>query len=117
VFVLEFSARTGGGVKYQLIRRVSGFDVIAAVVDLTLGLKPHVVMVQPESKYISNEFIYCKEGIYHHVEGFEELKAEGVLSDYFIFKWKGAEFDGSVEKTVATALEDLPFRRIQLKNF
>lgn len=99
VFVLEFSARTGGGVKYQLIRRVSGFDVIAAVVDLTLGLKPHVEPAQPESKYISNEFIYCSEGVYHHAEGFEELKKQGVLSAYFIFKWQGAVFDGSVENS------------------
>lgn len=99
VFVLEFSARTGGGVKYQLIKRVSGFDVIAAVVDLTLGNKPHVEAAQPESRYISNEFIYCSEGVYDHVEGFEELQAAGVLSNYYIFKWKGAAFDGSVENS------------------
>ncbi len=42
ISVLEFSARTGGGVKYMLINKVSGFDVISAVVDLTLGKKPHV---------------------------------------------------------------------------
>ena len=41
-FVLEFSARTGGGVKYLLIKKASGFDVISAVVDLTLGNKPHI---------------------------------------------------------------------------
>ena len=99
IFVLEFSARTGGGVKYQLIRRASGFDVIRAVVDLTLGEKPHVEPVAPESKYISNEFIYCKQGVYDHLEGFEELKQQGVLTDYFVFKWKGAVFDGSVENS------------------
>jgi len=99
IFVLEFSARTGGGVKYQLIRRVSGFDVIAAVVDLTLGLTPHVEPTAPESNYISNEFIYCSEGVYDHPEGFEELKSRGILSEYFIFKWQGAVFDGSVENS------------------
>lgn len=92
--VLEFSARTGGGVKYQLIKKVSGFDVIKAVVDLTVGSKPHVLKTKPESKYISNEFIYCENGVFDHLEGFEELKEEGVLSEYFLFKWKGAEFDG-----------------------
>lgn len=99
IFVLEFSARTGGGVKYQLIRRVSGFDVIRAVVDLTLGLKPHVEPAQPESKYISNEFIYCKEGVFDHLDGFEELKQQGILTEYFCFKWQGAKFDGSVENS------------------
>jgi len=92
--VLEFSARTGGGVKYQLIRRVSGFDVIRAVVDLTLGQKPHVELAQPESRYIANEFIYCRDGVFDHLENFEQLKQAGILSEYFLFTWKGAVFDG-----------------------
>ncbi len=93
VAVLEFSARTGGGVKYLLIKKVSGFDVISAVVDLTLGRKPHVLPAEPENKYISNEFIYCKPGSFDRLDGFEELKEEGVISDYYLFKWRGASFD------------------------
>lgn len=90
VYVLEFSARTGGGVKYQLIKRVSGFDVIKAVVDLTLGNKPEVKITNPENKYISNVFVYCKPGVYDRHCGFEDLKKDGIISEYFIFKWKGA---------------------------
>lgn len=92
VFVLEFSARTGGGVKHLLIQRVSGFDVIRAVVDLTLGLKPHVEPQPPVSKYIVNEFIYCKPGIFDRLSGFEELLEQGILMDYYLFKKSGAEF-------------------------
>ena len=91
--VLEFSARTGGGVKFMLIKKASGFDVISAVIDLTLGNKPHVDKVTPENKFIANEFIYCKPGIFDHLENFEELKNEGVITEYCLFKWKGAEFD------------------------
>lgn len=93
VAVLEFSARTGGGVKYLLIKKVSNFDVISAVVDLTLGKKPHVEPASPENKYISNEFIYCKPGVFDHLDGFDELKADGTISDYYVFKWQGALFD------------------------
>lgn len=93
VYVLEFSARTGGGLKYLRIQRVSGFNVIKAVVDLTLGEKPHVEEKEIKHCYIADEFIYCKSGKYDHLEGFEELKAEGILTDYYVFKWKGAEFD------------------------
>lgn len=93
VYVLEFSARTGGGVKYQLIQRVCGFDVIKAVVDLTMGQFPHLETRPAENKYIVNEFIYCKPGVFDHLENFEELKQEGILSDYFLFKWRGAVFD------------------------
>lgn len=91
--VLEFSARTGGGVKYLLIKKVSGFDVISAVVDLTLGKTPSVQKCRPESKYITNEFIYCNPGVFERLDGFEELKVKGILSDYYLFKWRGAVFD------------------------
>lgn len=91
--VLEFSARTGGGVKFLLINKAAGFDVIAAVVDLTLGNKPHVCDKVPENKYIYNEFIYCYPGTFDHLEGVEELKNNGVISDYYLFKWSGAKFD------------------------
>lgn len=99
VFVLEFSARTGGGTKHILIKETTGFDVIKAVVDLTVGNKPHVNKKKSEFKYLVDTFIYCKSGIYDHLEGFEELKIEGIMSDYYVFKWKGAEFDNNVENS------------------
>lgn len=95
VYVLEFSARTGGGVKHQLIEKVSGFDVIKAVVDLTLGKIPHVEIKAPQTKYITNTFIYCNPGIYDKVVGFEQLKEQGVITEHFIFKWRGAEMSGA----------------------
>ena len=94
VYVLEFSARTGGGTKYLRIKTITGFDVIKAVVDLTLGKKPHVDEKERKNIHLADEFIYCKNGTFDHLEGFKELKDQGVLTDYYIFKWKGAEFDG-----------------------
>lgn len=93
IAVLEFSARTGGGVKYLLIKNASQFDVIKAVVDLTLGEKPHYEKKEPISKYFVNEFMYCNLGTFERLEGFEELKKEGLMQDYYLFKWKGATFD------------------------
>ena len=92
-FVLEFSARTGGGIKFLLIKKASGFDVISAVVDLTLGKLPHVEKVTPENKYITNDFIYCKPGKFDRLDGFDIMKDQGTISDYYLFKWRGAEFD------------------------
>lgn len=82
VSVLEFCARTGGNMKYLLIRRSCGFDVIKAVIDLTLGQKPHVVLTEPEAKYIVNDFIYCRPGTFQSLEGFDALVEAGVLTDY-----------------------------------
>ncbi len=93
IAVLEFSARTGGGVKYLLIKNASRFDVIKAVVDLTLGREPHYEKQDPVAKYFVNEFMYCKAGSFEKLQGFEELKEEGIMQDYYLFKWKGATFD------------------------
>jgi len=94
IYVLEFSARTGGGLKYDLIKRVSGFDVIKAVVDLTLKQIPHVDIQPPQSNYISNVFIYCYNGVFDRLDGFEEMKQAGYITNYYLFKWRGAVMDG-----------------------
>lgn len=89
--VLEFSARTGGGAKYLLLKMATGFDPITAVIDLTLGNKPEVQDIVSESQFITNEFLYASAGTFDHLEGFEELKQEGIIAEYWQFKWKGAE--------------------------
>lgn len=94
VSVLEFCARTGGNMKYLLIKYACGFDVIKAVVDLTLGIKPNVEIKPPRSKYIVNDFVYCEPGIFDHLEGFEELYKNGILSDYHCLRPKGMMVKG-----------------------
>ena len=94
VSVLEFCARTGGNMKYRLIKNVCGFDVIKSVIDLTLGEKPTVELRKPIAKYIVNDFIYCNPGIYNQMEGFEELLNEGVLTDYCSIRPIGTQVRG-----------------------
>ncbi len=94
VYVIEFSARTGGGVKYILVKDVCGFDVIDAIIDLTEGKKVNAQISPRKYNYISNEFVYCKPGVFDHLEGFEELKQKNIVKDYYLFKHKGAGFDG-----------------------
>lgn len=91
ISVVEFCARTGGGDKFRLIEKVSGFDVVKAVVDLTLGEKPHVIPFEGEQKYIVNEFLYCKPGVFDHLEGFDEALEKGLITEYYQLKTKGAE--------------------------
>lgn len=89
VSVLEFCARTGGNMKYILIERVSGFDVIGAVIDLTMGIRPKVDIQPSAHHYVVNDFIYCKPGVFDHLEGFDELVEEGVLAEYHCLRPKG----------------------------
>lgn len=92
ISVIEFCARTGGGIKFQMIKKFSGFDVVRAVVDLTLGTKPHVGEIKHPEKITVNEFVYCNPGTLDHNEGFEELLREGVICDYSEFKMPGSVF-------------------------
>ena len=66
--------------------------MIKAVVDLTLGIKPHVGALTAEQGCLINDFIYCKPGIFDHLEGFDELLYENIIKDYYLFTWKGADF-------------------------
>lgn len=94
VSVLEFCARTGGNMKYILIKYVCGFDVIKAVVDLTMGIKPKVEIKEPQHKYVVNDFIYCNNGIFDHLEGFEELCNSGILTEYHCLRPKNITVKG-----------------------
>ncbi len=89
--VIEFCARTGGGIKYHLMPKVAHFDVVDAVVELTLGNKPHYDQWRLK-KYIIDEFLYCRPGELDHLEGFEELAREGVIGHWDQFKTKGYSF-------------------------
>ena len=92
ISVVEFCARTGGGIKFVMIKKASGFDVVKAVIDLALGNKPHVEDFEKSKTITVNEFVYCNPGELDHIEGFEELLNEGVITEYNQFKLKGASF-------------------------
>ena len=92
--VIEFSARTGGGVKHLSIQRQTGFDIVSSVIDLTIGKKPKLVLNTPIWNYMIDEYIYCKPGVFSHLEGFNTLMQNNVLLDYYQFRCKGSIFDG-----------------------
>ena len=92
ISVVEFCSRTGGGIKFRLIKNVSGFDVVQAVADLAMGIIPHYNNVGLKDRYITNEFLYCKPGTFEKMQGLEELVKEGVITEYFLLKQKGHVF-------------------------
>lgn len=96
VTVLEFCARTGGAMKWLLIQHASGVDVIRGVIDLTMGIKPKIEVREPETKYIVNDFIYCKPGVFDHVEGFDEQLEKGNITDYRMLRPRGWKFSGLI---------------------
>ncbi len=99
ISVLEFCARTGGAMKFLFIKRICGFDVIDAVIDLSMGIKPSVDLKDAENKYIANNFIYCYPGEFSHFEGHEELLNEGIISDIRPLRPKGNIMFGNVNSS------------------
>ena len=93
IYIIEFSARTGGGLKFKLINQNSGIDIIDNAVNATLS-EGKAVKPEYTNKFIINEFIYAYDGVYKALEGFGELKDKGVIYDYFALKTPGTEFKG-----------------------
>ena len=92
--VIEFSARMGGGSKYRLIQVLSGVDIMKVYVEMVMGHKPHV---DPERKYNNAimSYIYCFPGFYSAIEGLEELRSEGTILEYFLYKVPGSIIEKS----------------------
>lgn len=91
ISVIEFCARTGGGIKYRLLPLVTNFDVVNAVLELTLGKKPHYNGYKI-NRLIVDEFVYCKPGVLSTIEGFNKLLEDKIIDHYAIFKPIGYEF-------------------------
>lgn len=94
VSVLEFCARTGGNMKYLLIKYASGVDVIGATLDITMGQTPDLSPKFERHNIVVNDFVYCKLGVFDHFEGFEELEKEGVINEFHPVRLKGTQMRG-----------------------
>lgn len=84
-FVVEFSARMGGGSKYKLIEILSGVDIMSKYVDLILGYKPSVTPSK-QVNYAAMSYVYCKPGVLRQVNGLDSLKEKSIVDVYFYYK-------------------------------
>ena len=84
-FVLEFSARMGGGSKHKLIETITGVDIMKVYVDRIFGAKPEV---HPEKKerYVTMNYVYCYNGMFVKIEGREEVRAKKLIVKDFQYK-------------------------------
>lgn len=89
--VIEFSARMGGGTKYELIESISGVDIMEIYMQLVLGQEISDVAPKQTSKCIEMIYLYAQNGIFSELVGFEECKTKHIIDDYFVYKSRGAE--------------------------
>ena len=93
-YVLEFCARTGGFVKYEITKIMSGFDPIKAIVDLHEGIVPEIGELRSENRYLMTCYLYCSEGELDRYEGFEQMHEQGIISRYYLVRKPGHRFKG-----------------------
>lgn len=98
LFVIEFSARTGGCTKYRLIDRAVGVDVVEATIDASLG-KGVVLNPDDAGKTLVDEFVYSREGVFDHLDGVGYCESTGLVEGVYALRSPGAPFDGSVKSS------------------
>ena len=94
ISVLEFCARTGGNMKWLLIKYSCGVDVITATIDITLGKEPALELKDTGHKIVVNDFIYCYPGVFDHFEGVGEMINQGVINEFYPVRMKGTKIYG-----------------------
>jgi phosphoribosylamine-glycine ligase len=88
IYVIEFSARMGGGSKYKLIEVLTGFNIMKAYVDLVTGTEP---TIEHAMKYNFAHLNYCyvSEGVFNKIVGIDELMNRDIISEFFKYKMEG----------------------------
>lgn len=89
-FVIEFSARMGGGTKYQLIQEMSGINIMQKYVNRVLGDVDQIINPEFSKDYIELNYVYARNGIFKKLYHFEEAKKLGLITDYFLYKESGS---------------------------
>lgn len=90
VNVIEFSARMGGGTKYQLIEEMSGINIMQVYVNRVLGDIHQIINPTPSKKMIELNYVYATNGIYQNIINFDTAKETNLIKNYFVYKESGS---------------------------
>lgn len=87
--VIEFAARVGGQISYQIIKDITGFDIIDATVNSFLGLNTLNKPLPPDYLYLTY-IIHVRGGTFNFISGFDRLLGDGIIEKGFVYKNQGA---------------------------
>ena len=96
LYVIEFSARIGGGSKHQFIQRVSGCDILDFYVCLVEGSIKPVQTLDTKIKHASIIYLYAYPDNFSRFEGFEELMNAGIIEQSYYFMTEGNEIKSNI---------------------
>lgn len=90
VSVIEFAPRVGGGLSYRTVKMSTGFDILDSTIDSYLGKEPPLQEIRAISCFFSEVNLYAEKGFFDRVIGFNEIKAKGLIEEYYVYKSKRA---------------------------
>lgn len=74
--VNELAARVGGGYEDVMLPYLTGFDILEAVLDGALGLRPQVRIQPPDgSRFVSNQLLFTRPGTVADLTEIESVRA------------------------------------------
>ncbi len=92
IYVLEFSARMGGGTKYRMIELYSGMPIMSIYVNRVCS-NIQDVGNKFTTKNMLLHFLYCTKGTYSHIEGMEDAIKDGTVDEWYQYKIPGSYFE------------------------
>ncbi len=88
--VLELAPRIGGNLSYFFMKEAAKFDILDATIAAFEGKSIVMDYQSPKSLYASS-IIYAKAGILRGITGFDDMKDQGLVLDYYFMKTPGME--------------------------
>ena len=93
ISIIEFAPRVGGGISYETIRNMTGFDIISSTIDSYLE-RPVQVTAHVPSACCSVNILYGQPAVFDHMAGVEALLADGSIESFHYHKLQGAVLSG-----------------------
>lgn len=88
VSVIEFAPRVGGGISYENIKKNTGFDIISSTIDSYLQ-HPVDAVFKRSDRFFSVSLAYGIPAVFDHMEGVDELIAQGYIDSVHYHKTAG----------------------------
>ena len=86
VYVVEFSARMGGGTKYRLIEYMTGINIMKKYVDFILTGNAKIPIVKKSEQNYRLIYLYANNGTIKKFEGFNEIVTSKIAEEVYIYK-------------------------------
>lgn len=93
IYVIEFSARMGGGSKYKLIEYMAGINIMKTYVNRVLGNTTQIVNPCWSEKKIELNYVYTYKGVVKEMRGFKRFIDSGEIKEFFQYTPIGSKIE------------------------